>query len=56
MITKVMLTIGSHFKDKILNEILNALFAIAYADKSLHHNGENMLIEILKFLELIKRI
>ena len=45
--------LSSHFKDKkVLNEILNALFAIAYADKSLHHNEENMLIEISKIFRI----
>ena len=36
---------------KVLNEILNALFAIAYADKILHHKEEEMLIEISKIFK-----
>ena len=37
---------------KVLNEILNALFAIAYADKILHHKEEKMLIEISKIFKI----
>ncbi len=41
------------FSDKqVLQEILNALFAIAYADKTLHHREEKMLIEISRIFNI----
>ena len=43
------LQLRRHFsEEKILHEILNALFAIACADKILHKNEEKMLIDISK--------
>ena len=46
----------SHFSEqKVLEEILNALFAIAYADKVLHENEERMLIEISKIFGVDKK-
>ena len=43
------LQLSKHFSEKkVLNEILNALFAIACADKILHENEEKMLIDISK--------
>ena len=39
---------------KILYEILNALFAIAYADGVLHHNEEKMLLEISEIFKISK--
>ena len=45
----------NHFKEKkVLKEILNALFAIAYADKVLHPNEERMLIDISKIFSIDK--
>ena len=39
---------------KILHEILNALFAIAYADEILHYKEEKMLIEISQIFKIKK--
>ncbi len=39
-------------EEKILHEILNALFAIAYADHVLHDKEEKMLIEISKIFNI----
>ena len=53
--------LSQHFTEKkILKEILNSLFAIAYADKVLHQNEEKMLLNISKIFgideESFKRI
>ena len=43
-----------HFADKkVLLEILNALFAIAYADKLLHKNEEEMLLDISQIFGIL---
>ena len=39
---------------KVLQEILNALFAIAYADKQLHYKEEKMLVEISEIFGVSK--
>ena len=47
--------LSEHFADrKVLKEILNALFAIAYADKVLHHNEERMLVELSEIFGIDK--
>lgn len=44
-----------HFLDKkVLTEILNALFAIAYSDKVLHPEEEKMLVQISNIFEIDK--
>ena len=54
IIIKVMhINLRDCFLDKkVLNEILNALFAIAYADKILHIRKKKMLIEISKIFKI----